>query len=83
MSSSSHKNDDGVLPLYSQGGFLSKVGYFKAVHFKIGSDDLFRNFLEAYRHTISSGVRVKRVKDGSSREPCGGAQTSSTLTTLC
>ncbi|KAM2057213.1 hypothetical protein ACFX16_029923 [Malus domestica] len=42
MSSSSHKSDDG-------GGSLSNVGYFKAAHFKISSDDSFRDFLEAYR----------------------------------
>ncbi|KAM2570359.1 hypothetical protein TB2_010339 [Malus domestica] len=74
MSSSSHKNDDGVPPLYSQGGSLSKVGDFKAAHFKISFDDLFRDFLEAYWHVIPSGVRVKQVKDGSSREPCSGTR---------
>ncbi|KAM1330019.1 hypothetical protein ACFX13_043497 [Malus domestica] len=74
MSSSSHKNDDGVPPLYRQGGSLSKIGYFKAAHLKISSDDLFRDFLEAYRHAIPSGVRVRRVKDGSSREPCSGTR---------
>ncbi|KAM1986805.1 hypothetical protein ACFX15_034152 [Malus domestica] len=74
MSSSSHKNNDGVMPLYCQGGSLSKVGYFKAPHFKISFDDLFKNFLKAYRHVIPSGVYVKRVKDGSSHEPCGGAR---------
>ncbi|KAM1830395.1 hypothetical protein ACFX14_023095 [Malus domestica] len=68
MSSSNHKNDDDVPPLYCQGGSLSKVGYFKDAHFKICSDDLFRDFLKAYWHTIRSGVRVKRVKDGSSRD---------------
>ena len=73
MSSSSHKNDNGVPPLYRQGGSLSKVGYFKDAHFKISSDDLFRDFLEAYWHAIPSGVHVKRVKDGSSCEPCDGA----------
>ena len=52
MFSSSHKGDDGVLPLYHQDGSLSKVGYFKAAHFKICSDDSFINFLEAYRHAI-------------------------------
>ena len=70
MSSSGLRNDDGVLPLYRQGGSLSKVGYFKAAHFKINSDDSFRDFLETYWHAIPSGVRVRRVKDGSSREPC-------------
>ncbi|KAM2032370.1 hypothetical protein ACFX1T_014388 [Malus domestica] len=74
MSSSSHKNDDGVPPLYRQCASLSKVGYFKAAYFKIISDDLFKDFLEAYWHAIPSGVRVKRVKDGSSREPCDGAR---------
>ena len=73
MSSSSHKNDDGVSSLYRQGGSFSKVDYFKAAHFKISSDDLFRDFLEAYWHAIPSGVCVKRVKDGSSREPYDGA----------
>ncbi|KAB2612886.1 hypothetical protein D8674_035202 [Pyrus ussuriensis x Pyrus communis] len=73
MSSSSHKNDDGVPPLYRQGGYLSKVGYFKAAYFKISSDDLFRDFIEAYRHAISLGVHEKCVKDGSSCEPCSGA----------
>ena len=70
MSSSGLKNDDGVLPLYRQGESLSKVGYFKATHFKINSDDSFRDFLETYWHAIPSGVRVRRVKDGSSHEPC-------------
>ncbi|KAM1807245.1 hypothetical protein ACFX11_030290 [Malus domestica] len=74
MSSSSHKNDDGVPPLYHQGGSLRKVGYFKAAHFKISSDDLFRDFLEAYWHAIPSGVRMRQVKDGSSREPCIGTR---------
>ena len=74
MSSSNLKSDDGIPPLYHQGGSLSKVGYFKAAHFKISSDDLFRDFLEAYWHAIPSGVRVKRAKDGSSREPCDGAR---------
>ncbi|KAM1348895.1 hypothetical protein ACFX10_003100 [Malus domestica] len=70
MSSSSHKNDDGVPQMYRQGGSLSKVDYFKAAHFKISSNDLFRDFLEAYWHAIPSGVRVRQVKYGSSREPC-------------
>ena len=50
------------------------MGYFKATYFKISSDDSFRVFLEAYRHAILSGVHVKRVKEGSSREPCSGAR---------
>ena len=62
MSSSSHKSVDGVSLLYRQGRFLNKVGYFKATHFKINSDDSFRDFIEAYSHVIPSGVRVKRVK---------------------
>ncbi|KAM1630470.1 hypothetical protein EV2_018929 [Malus domestica] len=74
MSSSSHNSDDGVPPLYCQGGSLSKVGYFKVVHFKINSNDSSRDFLEAYRHAIPSGVRVKRAKENSNREPCSGAQ---------
>ncbi|KAM2538839.1 hypothetical protein TB2_024225 [Malus domestica] len=74
MFSSSHKNDDGVPPLYRQGEPLSKVGYFKAAHFKISSDDLFKDFLEAYWHFIPLGVRVKCVKDGSSLEPCDRAR---------
>ncbi|KAM1146689.1 hypothetical protein ACFX2J_038407 [Malus domestica] len=69
MSSSSHKNDDGALPLYRQDESLSKVAYFK-----ISSDDLFKDFLEACRHVILSRVHVKRVKDGSSHKPCSGAQ---------
>ncbi|KAB2630973.1 hypothetical protein D8674_008492 [Pyrus ussuriensis x Pyrus communis] len=67
MSSSSHKND-GVPPLYRQGGSLSKVGYFRVAHFKISSDDLFRDFLKAYWHAIPSRVCVKRVRDGSNSE---------------
>ncbi|KAM2950400.1 hypothetical protein COP2_000010 [Malus domestica] len=55
-------------------GSLSKVGYFKAAHFKISFDDLFRDFLEAYWHAIPSGMRVKRANDGSNREPYDGAQ---------
>ncbi|KAB2600330.1 hypothetical protein D8674_010601 [Pyrus ussuriensis x Pyrus communis] len=74
MSSSSHKGDDGVLPLYHQGGSLSKVGYFKATHFKINSDDSLKDFLEAYRGAISSEVHVKHVKGGNSCEPCSRAQ---------
>ncbi|KAB2632286.1 hypothetical protein D8674_028533 [Pyrus ussuriensis x Pyrus communis] len=66
MSSSSHKSDDGVPSLYSQGGSLSKVGYFKAAHFKISLDDLFKDFLDAYRHAIPSGMHVKHVKEGNS-----------------
>ncbi|KAM2565031.1 hypothetical protein TB2_013265 [Malus domestica] len=73
MYSSSHRGDDGVLSLYRQGGSLSKVD-FKAAHFKISSDDLLRNFLEAYRHAIPSGVHVKRAKECSSHEPCSWAQ---------
>ncbi|KAM1174664.1 hypothetical protein ACFX19_027762 [Malus domestica] len=73
MSSSGHKSNDGVSSLYCQGNSLSNVGYFKAAHFKIGSDDLFKDFLNAYRHAIPSGVQVKRVKNGSSREPYSGA----------
>ncbi|KAM1143500.1 hypothetical protein ACFX2B_032022 [Malus domestica] len=73
MSSSSHKSDKGVSSFYCQGECLSKVGYFKAAHFKISSNDSFRYFLEAYRHAISSGVRVKHVKERSSCEPCSGA----------
>ncbi|KAM0990922.1 hypothetical protein ACFX2C_009377 [Malus domestica] len=64
MSSSSRKSDDDTPLLYHQGEFLSKVGYFKAALFKISSDDSFRDFFEAYRHAIWSGVRVKRVKKG-------------------
>ncbi|KAB2600287.1 S2-RNase [Pyrus ussuriensis x Pyrus communis] len=67
--SSSHKSDDGVPPLYCQGGSFSKVGYFKAAHFKISSDDSFKDFLEPYWHAISSGVRVKGVKEGNNHEP--------------
>ncbi|KAB2608578.1 paramyosin-like [Pyrus ussuriensis x Pyrus communis] len=74
MSSLSHKSDDGVPPLYRQGGSLSKVCYFKDAHFKINFDDLFRDFLEAYRHVISFGVHVKHVKKDGSREPCSGAR---------
>ena len=70
MSSSGLRNDDGVPPLYRQGGSLSKVGYFKDAHFKINYDDSFRDFLETYWHAIPSGVRVRRLKDGSSYEPC-------------
>ena len=73
MSSSRLKSDDCVLPLYRQGGSLNKVGYFKAAHFKINYDDSFRDFLKLYRHAILSRVRVKRVKEGGSREPCSGA----------
>ncbi|KAM1790781.1 hypothetical protein ACFX12_034811 [Malus domestica] len=73
MSFSSHKSDDGVPPLYRQGGPLSKVDHFKASYFKISFDDSFRDFLEAYRHAILSRVCVKRVKEGSRREPCSKA----------
>ncbi|KAB2630928.1 hypothetical protein D8674_008447 [Pyrus ussuriensis x Pyrus communis] len=71
MSSSSHKSDDDALPLYSQDGYLSKVGYFKAAYFKISSDDSFRDFLKVYGHAIPSGMRVKK---GSSRELYSGAR---------
>ncbi|KAM2403336.1 hypothetical protein ACFX1X_031106 [Malus domestica] len=76
MSSSSHKGDNDVPPLFRQGRSLSKVVHFKAAHFKISSDDSFRDFLEAYRHTISSGVHVKHVKESSSHEPCSGARSA-------
>ncbi|KAB2617887.1 hypothetical protein D8674_013756 [Pyrus ussuriensis x Pyrus communis] len=66
MSSSSHKSDDGVPPLYRQGGTLSKVGYFKGFHYKMSSDDSFKDFPESYKHAIPSGVNVKCVKQGSS-----------------
>ncbi|CAN6694160.1 unnamed protein product [Malus baccata var. baccata] len=74
MSSSSHKGDDGVPPLYRQCGSLSKVGYFKATHFKINSNDSFRDFLEAYKYAIPSGVHVKHAKENNSLEPCSGAR---------
>ncbi|KAB2595398.1 S ribonuclease [Pyrus ussuriensis x Pyrus communis] len=61
--SSDCKSDEYPLPLYRQGGFSSKVGYFKAAHVKINSNDLFRDFLEAYKHAIPLGVHVKQVKD--------------------
>ncbi|KAB2605840.1 plastidial pyruvate kinase 1 [Pyrus ussuriensis x Pyrus communis] len=71
MSSSDHRSDEYLSPLYCQGGSSGKVGYFKATHVKINSEELFRDFLEAYKHAIPSGVRVKRVKDDSGHEPCG------------
>ncbi|KAB2602743.1 S ribonuclease [Pyrus ussuriensis x Pyrus communis] len=71
MSSSDCKSDEYPSPLYRQGGSSSKVGYFKAVHVKINSDELFRNFFEVYKHAIPSGVRVKRVKDDSGHELYG------------
>ncbi|KAM1529541.1 hypothetical protein ACFX1Z_018735 [Malus domestica] len=74
MSSSSHKGDDGVPSLYRQGESLSKVSYFKVAYFKINFDDSFKDFLDAYRHTIPLGVHVKRVKESSNREPCSGAR---------
>ncbi|KAB2622479.1 hypothetical protein D8674_024661 [Pyrus ussuriensis x Pyrus communis] len=77
MSFSSHKSDDGVPPLYCQGGSLSKTGYFKVAHFKISSDDSFREFLEIYRHAIPSGVRVKRVKESNSHLECGSTPKTS------
>ncbi|KAM1785530.1 hypothetical protein ACFX12_038430 [Malus domestica] len=85
MSSSSHKIDDGVSPLYRQGASLSKVGYFKAAHFKISSNDSFRDFHEAYRHVISSRVCVKRAKDNSSASHVVGLGKPSNFTpsTLC
>ncbi|KAB2597434.1 hypothetical protein D8674_000354 [Pyrus ussuriensis x Pyrus communis] len=73
MSSSSHNNDDGMPLLYRQGGSLSKMGYFKATRFQISSDDSFRDFLEAYKHAIPSGVHAKHTKESSSRESCSGA----------
>ena len=53
---------------------IVKMGHFKVAHFKISSDDSFRDFLEAYRHAIPSRVRMKCVKEGSNREPCSGAR---------
>ena len=50
---------------------IIKVGYFKAAHVKINFDELFRDFLEVYKHAIPSGVRFKRVKDDSGHEPYG------------
>ncbi|RXH91746.1 hypothetical protein DVH24_020769 [Malus domestica] len=63
ISSFDRKSDKYPPPLYHQGGSSSKVGYFKAAHVKINSDELFQNFLEGYKHAIPSQVRVKRVKD--------------------
>ena len=71
MSSSDRKSDEYPPPLYFQGGFSDKVGYFKAAHVKINYDELFQDFLEEDKHAILSGVRVKRVKDDSGHEPCG------------
>ena len=53
MSSSDRKSDE-----YSSG----KVGHFKVAHVKINSDELFRDFLETYKHATPSGVRMKWVK---------------------
>ncbi|KAM1060595.1 hypothetical protein ACFX2B_024959 [Malus domestica] len=71
MSSFDHKRDEYHPPLYSQGGSSSKVGYFKAAHVKINFDELFQDFLKAYKHEIPSRVCVKQVKDDSDHEPCG------------
>lgn len=68
---SSHKIDEFISALYRQGGSASKLGYFKAVHVKVGFVEQFKDFLEMFKHTILSRVRVKRPKDGSSHEPCG------------
>ncbi|KAM0989547.1 hypothetical protein ACFX2A_013603 [Malus domestica] len=70
MSSSDHKNDEYPPPLYHQGGSSSKMGYFKLAHVKNNPDELFWDFLEAYKHVIPSGAHVKRVKDDSGHEPC-------------
>ncbi|KAB2617054.1 plastidial pyruvate kinase 1 [Pyrus ussuriensis x Pyrus communis] len=76
MSSFHRKSDEYPQPLYRQGGSSGRVGYFKAAHVKINSNELFRDFLEVYKHVIPSGVRVKGVKDDSGHEPCGnGAST--------
>ncbi|KAB2604951.1 S ribonuclease [Pyrus ussuriensis x Pyrus communis] len=70
MSSSDRKSDEYLPPLFHQGGSSDKVGYFKVAHVKINSDELFQDFLEAYKHVIPSGVRVKWVKDDNGHEPC-------------
>ncbi|KAM2760331.1 hypothetical protein COP1_024923 [Malus domestica] len=76
MSYSDHKSDEYHSPLYHEDGFSDKVGYFKVAHVKINSNELFWDFLEAYKHAIPSRVRVKRVKDDSGHEPCSKGATT-------
>lgn len=71
MCPSSYKNDEFVLPWYRQGRFVSNVGYFKAAYVKINADEMFRDFLEAYKHVILFGVCMKRAKECNSCEACG------------
>ncbi|KAM2822153.1 hypothetical protein COP1_038164 [Malus domestica] len=46
------------------------LGYFRAAHIKVGSDEQFKDFIEMFKHAISFGVCMKRAKDGSSRKLC-------------
>lgn len=71
MSLSSYKKDEFVLPWYCQSRFVRKIGYFTAAYVKINSDEMFRDFLEVYKHAILSGVYVERAKEGSNCEACG------------
>ena len=52
MSSSSHKNDEFISLLYRQGKAASKLGYFRAAHVKVGSDEQFKDFLEMFKQAI-------------------------------
>lgn len=63
MSHSSHKDDEYTLSLYRQGGSSGKVGYFKAAYVKTNYDELFKDFLEAYKQVIPFGVCVRRAKE--------------------
>ncbi|KAM1743626.1 hypothetical protein ACFX12_013503 [Malus domestica] len=71
MRPSDCKGDEYPPPLYCQDGFSNKVSYFKVAHVKSNFDELFQDFLKAYKHAIPFGVRVKQVKDDSSHEPSG------------
>lgn len=57
-------------PKYCQGGSFGRVGYFKAAQAKIASDELFHNLFEKFKHTIPSGIHMKRMKDKSGHETC-------------
>lgn len=74
MSSSNSKSDEYHPPLYRQNGYSEKVGYFRYAHFEINCDEFFfRDFLETYKHAITLGVCVKRMRDESNHEPCNVA----------
>lgn len=52
MSPFGYKTDSIFMPKHRQGGSSSEIGYFKAAHAKIGSNELTRGFLEVYMNVF-------------------------------